>query len=102
VRHGLHRHGKPVVFGHYWRRLLPLDRKRFGKAGADLFEGLSPTAWHGHRRNVFCVDFSVGGRFKERLDGEKPGTVTKLAALQWPEKTLVLDSGEVLQTHEEH
>lgn len=91
---------KPVVVGHYWRRMVPLDRKRFGKAGADLFEGLSPKAWHGLRRNVFCVDFSVGGRFKERLDRQVPGTVTKLAALQWPENTLVLDSGEVMQTHE--
>ncbi len=89
----------PVVVGHYWRRMQPLDRARIGKADPDLFEGLQPTAWHGHKRNVFCVDFSVGGRFRERLDGDRPGAATKLAALRWPEWTLVLDTGEVLATH---
>lgn len=90
-------HEKPVVVGHYWRRLQPVDRMKVGKGDPDLFEGLLPTAWHGQRGNVFCVDFSVGGRFRERMDGQ-PGQTTKLAALRWPERELVLDTGEVLCT----
>lgn len=87
----------PVVMGHYWRGLLPLDRVRFGKGGPDMFKGRSPMAWLGPRGNVFCIDFSVGGRWQERLDG-CPGAGTRLAALRWPERELVLDSGESLAT----
>jgi hypothetical protein len=55
-----------VVFGHYWRRL-------HAQAGSDrkvglpaLFEGTSHDDWLGPRRNAYCVDFSVGERYKER------------------------------------
>lgn len=88
---------KPVVVGHYWRRIQPVDRRLVGKGDPDLFEGLRPEAWHGARGNVFCVDYSVGGRFKERQGGQ-PGQTTKLAALRWPERELVLDTGERLPT----
>ncbi len=75
-----------------------MDRRLAGKGDPDLFEGLlPPAAWHGARGNVFCVDDSVGGRFRERLDGT-PGATTKLAALRWPEGVLVLDTGEHLPT----
>ncbi|MGY0194582.1 metallophosphoesterase [Leptothrix sp. BB-4] len=88
---------KPVVVGHYWRRIQPVDRMLGGKGDPDLFEGLRPEAWHGARGNVFCVDYSVGGRFKERQGGQL-GHTTKLAALRWPERELVLDTGESLPT----
>lgn len=88
----------PVVVGHYWRRLVPMDRSRVGKGGPDLFEGIDPLAWHGACGNVFCVDYSAGGRFHERGPGGVPGQTTKLAALRWPERTLVFDTGERLQT----
>ena len=77
---------------------MPLDRAQLGKGDPDLFEGIDPTAWLGPRGNVFCVDFSVGGRYQERRAGESPGARTRLAALRWPERQLVLDTGECLPT----
>jgi hypothetical protein len=90
--------GVPVVVGHYWRQFAHVDRAALGKTDENLFTDLEPTAWHGRDRNVFCVDFSVGGRFQERPLA--PGAVprTRLAALRWPEQTLVLDTGETLAT----
>jgi len=88
----------PVVVGHYWRQFQPVDRKALGKGDSYLFSDVEPTHWHGARGNVFCVDFSVGGRFQERSAGKSPGASTKLAALQWPERTLVLDTGERVAT----
>ena len=90
--------GVPVVVGHYWRQFALVDRASLGKAEENLFTDLAPTAWHGRDRNVFCVDFSVGGRFLERPLA--PGAVprSRLAALRWPEQVLVLDTGEHLPT----
>ncbi|MEO7887742.1 MAG: metallophosphoesterase [Polaromonas sp.] len=85
----------PVVVGHYWRRVHEIDRMTVGKGDADLFAGVSPYAWHGKLGNVFCVDFSVGGRWTERKDGKKVhGKNFRLAALRWPENTLQFDDGE--------
>lgn len=92
-----YQHPTPVVVGHYWRRLQPMDRKAVGKGDPDLFEGLDPVAWHGARGNVFCVDYSVGVRYRERLNPDLPA-VSRLAALRWPERELVLDSGERVWT----
>jgi hypothetical protein len=88
----------PVVVGHYWRQFAPVERCALGKTDENLFADLPPTAWHGRRGNVFCVDFSVGGRFQERPLA--PGAVprTRLAALRWPERTLTLDTGETMAT----
>ncbi len=88
----------PVIIGHYWRQFQPVDRKALGKGDSYLFSDVEPTHWLGARGNVFCVDFSVGGRFQERSAGKSPGASTKLAALQWPERTLVLDTGERVAT----
>lgn len=88
----------PVVVGHYWRQFSPVDRKQFGKGDSNLFDDIAPTHWHGARGNVFCVDFSVGGRYQERRAAGGSAKTTKLAALRWPERTLVLDSGETLPT----
>ncbi|MDO9481899.1 MAG: metallophosphoesterase [Hydrogenophaga sp.] len=83
----------PVVVGHYWRRVNPVDRARVGKGDADLFAGTHAMRWHGQRGNVFCVDYSAGGRWAERKAGTPPGRDFKLAALRWPEKTLQFDDG---------
>jgi hypothetical protein len=88
----------PVVVGHYWRLMAPVDRSRLGKGDPDLFCAVPPTAWHGPRRNVFCVDYSAGGRYRERLDGRQPGAETHLAALRWPERILFTDTGLALPT----
>ncbi|HEY9025086.1 MAG TPA: metallophosphoesterase [Burkholderiaceae bacterium] len=88
----------PVVVGHYWRQFAHVDRASLGKTEENLFTDLAPTAWHGRRRNVFCIDFSVGGRFLERPLA--PGALprSRLAALRWPERVLALDTGEMLPT----
>lgn len=87
----------PVVVGHYWRQFLPLDRQALGKGDPDLFHEVSPLAWLAPRGKVFCVDYSVGGRWQER--SAPPGARrTRLAMLRWPEKVLVLDDGELVPT----
>lgn len=91
-------HPTPVVVGHYWRRLHPVDRTALGKGDPDLFAAIHPHSWHGRRGNVMCVDFSVGGRWEERKAGRLVGQDFKLAALRWPEKTLQLDDGSQINT----
>lgn len=83
----------PVIIGHYWRRVNKIDRAAIGKGDPDLFENTRPCAWHGKHGNVFCVDFSVGGRWTERKAGTKIGQDFKLAALRWPEQVLQFDDG---------
>lgn len=86
---------KPVVVGHFWRKLNeePIHHAK----DENVFEGIAPFEWHGKKNNVFCVDFSVGGRFKERLKGNV-GENTCLVALRWPENTLMLENGEEVLT----
>ena len=88
----------PVVIGHYWRRVNKIDRTAIGKGDPDLFENTPPSAWHGKRKNVFCVDFSAGGRWTERKAGTLVGHDFKLAALRWPERTLYFDDGHMQAT----
>ena len=88
----------PVVVGHYWRRVHQIDRGAVGKGDADLFASTHPFAWHGQRGNVFCVDFSAGGRWLERKSGAVVGHDFKLAALRWPERVLQFDDGHVQAT----
>ncbi|WP_244983023.1 hypothetical protein [Comamonas aquatica] len=88
----------PVVVGHYWRRVHKIDRAAVGKGDPDLFENTHPFAWHGQRGNVFCVDFSVGGRWVERKAATPLGRDFKLAALRWPERVLQFDDGSMQTT----
>ena len=66
--------GGPVcVFGHY---SMPVDQSHdFGRA--------------------ICVDYGVGRRAKERTEvgDEGPFVTTRLAALRWPEREMVFDTG---------
>ena len=87
-----YREDVPVVIGHYWRSLDAHTSTHEG-----LFAGVGATAWHGHKRNVFCVDYSAGARAQTRLQG-RPTAQLRLAALRWPERTLVLDDGTQLPT----
>ena len=86
----------PVLIGHYWRnpRVMPASALSRGR---DLFAGVAPYDWHGARANVFCVDYCVGARFLERSGVLAQGQ-TRLAAMRWPERTLVFDSGEHVAT----
>lgn len=79
----------PVVIGHYWR---VADAALSGNK-PDVFDGAAHDAWHGPRHNVFCVDFSIGGRYRERSEG-RARFATRLAAVRWPERELVFDDGE--------
>ena len=88
-----------VVIGHYWRRLHPVDRSAIGKGDADLFRSIAPLAWHGKHRNVFCVDYSAGGRWTERQANTQVGEKFKLAALRWPERIVQFDDGQQAATH---
>lgn len=89
----------PVIVGHFWRRLSQLETDP-NRVEVDVFEGIAPLEWHGAKGNVYCVDYSVGGRFVERNNGVEPGTYTQLVALRWPERELMLENGQVLQTIE--
>lgn len=82
----------PVVVGHYWRSTLPAQTTHEG-----LFRNVSPYAWHGLHSNVFCVDYSVGARAQARTFN-RPNAHMKLAALRWPERTLVFDDGSIHAT----
>ncbi|QXZ08311.1 metallophosphoesterase [Comamonas sp. Y33R10-2] len=82
-----------VIVGHYWRRMHPADAPAHGSQFENLFGGTSPVSWHGARNNVFCVDYSVGARWLDRLRGNDPAQRSKLAAMRWPERVLVFDDG---------
>jgi len=87
----------PVIMGHYWRFVDASVREQLSKGEEDLFAGLQLNQCGGARRNVFCVDFSVGGRYKERLNGGTSPWGARLAAVRWPERELVFDEGESFQ-----
>ena len=56
-----------------------------------------PSPGHGKQGNVYCVDFSVGGRWAARKNPQFPVSNYKLAALRWPERSLQFD-GHMLLT----
>lgn len=86
-------HEEPaVVVGHYWRT-LPVG-SALDVVPSGMFEGAPPQGGLGPRKNVFCIDYSVGKRFLDRLRG-RPHT-GRLAALLWPERQLVFDDGQVI------
>jgi Calcineurin-like phosphoesterase len=75
------------VFGHYWR--TPVHGK---EPGPQLFDGKRPFDALGPGYST-CIDYSVGGRWLERLGSGAPQN-TRLAALRWPERTITLDNGD--------
>lgn len=76
------------VFGHYWRRRLPNDQD-----GDHAFDDSMPYSALGNG-STMCIDYSVGKRWQERLQGTTGPFHTQLAALRWPEKVLVFDDGK--------
>jgi hypothetical protein len=77
-----------TVFGHYWRTPVPGLPK-----GESLFADALPYARLGRGR-AMCIDYSVGGRWCERLQPDFAGRYeTRLAALRWPEGRLMFDDG---------
>jgi len=87
----------PVIIGHFWRRFDDAAERISGVFGRDVFEGISSHAWMGPRKNVYCVDYSVGQRHAERR--REPGHDKfhgKLAALRYPEWEVHHDDGTVI------
>lgn len=88
----------PVIIGHYWR-LFDLPSLPNASRYSLLFEGIGPTSWHGREHRVFCADYSVGARWRERkAQGHAGQTRFRLAALHWPERSLTFDNGERIPT----
>jgi hypothetical protein len=80
---------RPVVFGHYWRR-----RSVGGTPfKAWVFGSTAPDAWFGRHRQAFCVDYSVGYRFRARHLGDDGRRDFALGALRMPEARLRFDDG---------
>ena len=84
----------PVIIGHYWRSVKKVQASDHASTNPEVFAAVGPTDWVGSRKNVFCVDFSVGGRQEERKAG-KSVFETHLAAVRWPEKEIWFETGRV-------
>jgi len=88
----------PVIVGHYWRLADhdgEPDEESVSSGKPNLFADHPPHAWVGARQNVFCVDFSIGGRHRELARG-RTQFKTRLAAVRWPERQLVFADGPTL------
>lgn len=90
----------PVVVGHYWRIAdidgddedADVDSDDDVSGGKpNLYSGFAPEEWVGPKGNVYCVDFSIGGRYRERARGQI-AFKTRLAAMSWPERTLTFSA----------
>ena len=79
----------PVVVGHYWRNFNKGEKKR------DLFQHIDPLHWFGAKKNVFCIDYSVGKRYEDRQHQREFSN--KLVALRFPENYLVQEDGIILK-----
>jgi len=90
----------PVIIGHFWRQFDSTARRISGIYGRDVFEGIPSHAWMGRKKNVYCVDYSVGQLHKERrMNAGKTGFQGKLAALRFPECEVHHDDGTVIPVH---
>ena len=88
-----------VVIGHFWRQFDNAADRVSGVFGKDVLEGISSHAWMGPNENVYCVDYSVGQRHKERRESKAPGEFQgKLAALRLPEREVLHDDGKAIPT----
>lgn len=83
-----YRDSQSVAFGHYWRS--PSAAQPTAKSpDADLFRGTPPAAWLGPTQKAMCVDWSVGIRYRERLENPEGPFRGRLGALRWPERAVV-------------
>jgi hypothetical protein len=87
----------PVLFGHYWRWPVRDMGRRLGRLARDPFPGRAYDEWLGRSERAFCLDYSVGARFAERLGWPGEPFVTRLAAVRWPERELLFDDGSGAQ-----
>ncbi len=85
---------KPVIVGHFWRKISNNTVVK----NENVFKGIDDYAWHGVKKNVFCIDYSVGARFLERKKELPFMSLGKLAALRWPEGQVVFEDGNIFNT----
>ncbi len=81
-----------VIVGHYWRNINEVRPEVSSKQEVDLFKDVLPHQWLGAKKNVYCVDFSIGGLAEQRKAG-KPLEHYSLAAIRVPEWKVVHDDG---------
>lgn len=79
-----------VVMGHYWRWPGDESEAAARARGPNLFEGSEASEWLGPRKNVMCIDWCAGLRWRERSAGITQFT-GRLGALRWPEREVVYD-----------
>jgi hypothetical protein len=89
--------GVPVLFGHYWRWPSREMGRRYGQYARDVFDGRAAQAWLGPRDSAFCIDYSVGARYAERLRHPGEPFVSRLGAVRWPEREVIFDDGRGLE-----
>ncbi len=82
---------KPVIIGHYWRK-----RNSYKTHTEDVFHNIDYNQWFGVNQNIFCIDYSVGKRFVDRLLNRDFSS--SLAALQLPQEQLCFEHGEKVLT----
>ena len=89
----------PLLIGHYWRLFEPPSSVSAWRYSL-LFQDIIPTAWHGRHQHVFCIDYSVGARWRERKasGGSISPTKYRLAGMTWPERELIFDNGDHIPT----
>jgi hypothetical protein len=92
-------HDEPaVLIGHYWRRDARATAAEVTGDWDYPLGDYGPYEWMGPRGNVFCVDYAVGGRYAERAKGRTAEFKCRLAAMRWPERELVFDDGQRIDT----
>lgn len=81
----------PVLFGHYWRWHDPASHQELSSGEPHLFfdDPVGPAMAVDHQ--AFCIDFSVGSRYRQRGAGQEGPFHGRLAAMRWPERELVYD-----------
>lgn len=84
---------KPVLFGHYWRWPSHDVGERFGEFAHDPFPDRAWNEWSGGADSAFCNDYCVGARFAERLGWPGAPFRSRLGAVRWPEREVILDDG---------
>jgi hypothetical protein len=84
---------QPVIFGHYWRWPTHDVRERFGEFAHDPFPDRAWNEWTGAADTAFCNDYCVGARFAERLGWPGEPFRSRLGAVRWPEREVILDDG---------
>lgn len=76
----------PVVIGHYWRNFKTTEEK------SGLFKHIDALQWFGQQQNVFCVDYSVGRRYRDRQ--QQAEFAHHLGALRLPENLVIFEDGQ--------